>query len=525
MGKKSTEAKMRQWTSPAVSDVVEAFENRVQSAVERHRGNRDRLVEENRCMEMKMERMRTAYNDLKLNAEAVVQSEDDDQLDVWAQKNGSIEVESEKERYKTKVLQFMKTREESIEMELRKRNRRTEEYYKAAFNAAREKQREKRAKSELLANARESLQSTKQHINENITQWRKLIAQRQEEQKLREEFATFCTRLLEEKEVEQDTITMHDKKKMLILQISSILKQKLFKENELYNDERMYEEAFERIGFSIGVKKIDPSAIIQRCLHHEIVNNELHSRQEKEQEKIDSLKEELAMLEKSWNSEFYGHERTSYRHVKEIENGLAKTLKERQACVDEYNFLNMHLQSVKLNLSHLSNRVLTMGMSLETDDHYTYLVGAIAGELRKLIKKRGKEPPPVAEKVKFNNHKSDFGLFPDAWSALEASLSRHNLRINILEVINRPGCNVWNIGENHVAITEKHVLELGENKKKDSDTVNRVAAKRRSRAFVKHVLKRDGKKSSFAKQVEKSNRLHEVSVSKRERRVSKHLKI
>ena len=166
-----------------------------------------------------------------------------------------------------------------------------------------------------------------------------------------------------------------------------------------------------------------------------------------------------------------------------------------------------------------------MGMSLETDDHYTYLVGAIAGELRKLIKKRGKEPPPVAEKVKFNNHKSDFGLFPDAWSALEASLSRHNLRINILEVINRPGCNVWNIGENHVAITEKHVLELGENKKKDSDTVNRVAAKRRSRAFVKHVLKRDGKKSSFAKQVEKSNRLHEVSVSKRERRVSKHLKI
>ena len=226
---------MRQWTSPAVSDVVEAFENRVQSAVERHRGNRDRLVEENRCMEMKMERMRTAYNDLKLNAEAVVQSEDDDQLDVWAQKNGSIEAESEKERYKTKVLQFMKTREESIEMELRKRNRRTEEYYKAAFNAAREKQREKRAKSELLANARESLQSTKQHINENITQWRKLIAQRQEEQKLREEFATFCTRLLEEKEVEQDTITMHDKKKMLILQISSILKQKLFKENELYN--------------------------------------------------------------------------------------------------------------------------------------------------------------------------------------------------------------------------------------------------------------------------------------------------
>ena len=52
--------------------------------------------------------------------------------------------------------------------------------------------------------------------------------------------------------------------------------------------------------------------------------------------------------------------------------------------------------------------------------------------------------------LKFNNHKSDFGLFPDAWSALEASLSRHNLRINILEVINRPGCNVWNIGENHV---------------------------------------------------------------------------
>lgn len=101
-------------------------------------------------------------------------------------------------------------------------------------------------------------------------------------------------------------------------------------------EEQRYEDAFKVIGIRLG--ELDTSNIVNLCLHHESVLQELSDRATYQWKKNDELWKVLSKVVNSLQNEFYGANRTTNRDVLVMEKKLSEIKKALDEEVNEYEY-------------------------------------------------------------------------------------------------------------------------------------------------------------------------------------------
>ena len=157
-----------------------------------------------------------------------------------------------------------------------------------------------------------------------------------------------------------DHIRTDDPVKNLSKKYSALFKVKAI-ENRLartlqstLEEEERYENAFRIIGVRLG--ELDTTNIVNLCLHHESMLQELSSRATQQWKKNNELSNMLNHVNQNLQNEFYGADRTTNRDVLEMEKKLSSIKKDLDEEVNEYKYICKYFQYSKFTI----RRVLTI---------------------------------------------------------------------------------------------------------------------------------------------------------------------
>ena len=357
----------------------------------------------------------------------------------------------EKERRAFEILLFMQTREEELHSKLLSKINNFISYNYCQNIKTRKLQRNVSMSHLQMMDAKHGLENTTEQTAADSILWRKSLIGSQKQEEYADNFENMVYHVLKKQSppCPSQTLTSSqardESKSSLVQKIKSIMRYKHLDLTlkQTLQSEKVFENAFRRIGECVGVANIDPNAIMQRCLHHNDVRREISLRSAQEKIRNDTYKRQLSLLENSLDNAFYESNRVSNRHVQESETKLSDTLKRVEASNGEFRYVQNQCQPILIGLRNLTKRILGMETRLSRDEHFSFVLEAVNVGVEHLAKtvsllenavKTGNtfaygckhEKRKLSRKLERNY----YSFTPSSWETMESSLSPNNVRVH-----------------------------------------------------------------------------------------------
>jgi hypothetical protein len=249
-------------------------------------------------------------------------------------------------------------------------------------------------------------------------------------------------------------------------------------------EEQRYEDAFKVIGIRLG--ELDTSNIVNLCLHHESVLQELSDRATYQWKKNDELWKVLSKVVNSLQNEFYGANRTTNRDVLVMEKKLSEIKKALDEEVNEYEYAHCQQQPVYIGMQFLTKRLLGVDVSLSSLQNVHWVFKSYKNEiintLKKMLELTSKLHDLHNNNVILENRKLSYPLrevTSDSWKSIGLVTSSNNIRVQAS--VTNSNLDIGNNATN----TKFPIVEMDEEAKSVRSKI-----KARSRNMIKQPRKR-----------------------------------